>query len=174
MKRQTLEERFWPKVDMSPGQGPKGDCLFWIGACGGNGNYGQIVREGLAERAHRVAYEMHHNVRLKPVREGGPLVCHSCDQVRCVNYEHLFLGSDADNAQDMVRKGRQGPRRDACGEANTQAKLKPDQVLAIRRDDRGYSEIAKSFAIAKSSVRMIKTRKRWPHLKEEVLHDDKT
>lgn len=172
MSRQTLEERFWSKVNRASGQGPKGNCLFWIGACGANGNYGQIVREGVVERAHRVAYELHHDVRLKPVCEGGPLVCHSCDQPRCINHEHLFLGSDADNAQDMVRKGRQGPRRVARGELNNQARLRPDQVFAIRRDGRSQPEIAKSFAIAKSMVSMIKTRKRWPHLPEEVLTND--
>lgn len=169
MKRRSLEARFWSKVDFSPDQGPKGDCLFWLGACGGNNNYGQIVRDGLVERAHRVAYEMKHGIRLVPVREGGPLVCHTCDQPRCINHEHLFLGTDADNARDMIQKGRQGPRRNARGESNNQAKLKPDQVIAIFRDRRGYPEIAKDFAIAASTVGMIKTRKRWPHLTIEVL-----
>lgn len=166
MRGQSLETRFWSKVDCSPGQGPNGDCLFWIGSI--VSGYGQIMCEGVVEYAHRVAYQMKHGIRLVRVRDGGPLVCHTCDQRRCINDEHLFLGTNTDNMQDMIRKGRQ-VIRDNRGEANPLSKLKPGQVIAIRADGRSYSKIADDFAIAVSTVCQIKHRKLWPHLTEEVL-----
>ncbi|MCK9428727.1 MAG: hypothetical protein M0R17_01795 [Candidatus Omnitrophica bacterium] len=54
-------------------------------------------------RAHRLSYELSNNVVLTKEQ----LVCHSCDTPACVNPKHLFSGSQNDNVQDKVRKGRQ-------------------------------------------------------------------
>lgn len=63
--------------------------------------YGQIEHCGRALRAHRVAYELANG----PIPL-GMVICHSCDNPRCVNVDHLFIGTQADNMADMVAKGR--------------------------------------------------------------------
>lgn len=102
----TLEERFWAKVDKTPGQGRNGDCWAWIGAKNKRGygifNKGKTaLKKSVVLPAHRMAYEIHMGVSAADL-----LVCHKCDNPSCVNPEHFFLGTHKDNAQDMSAKGR--------------------------------------------------------------------
>lgn len=95
-KRPTAEVRFWKYVDK---QGDN-DCWDWIGAINQSG-YGSFSNMGKRVGSHRFSYELHNG----SIPE-GMFVCHSCDNRRCVNPAHLWIGTNQDNIDDMYSKGR--------------------------------------------------------------------
>lgn len=154
---ENLEEdlkRFWEKV-------PKlheHQCWEWKASTfSGYGEF-KILRRRL--KAHRVSYILHYE-RLIPE---GMFVCHSCDNKKCVNPNHLWLGTNKDNQLDNVKKGRVGSRK---GEMCFTSKLTDSQVLEIRRlCSKGIKQykIAKMFNIHPPQVSRIKNRYRWDHI----------
>lgn len=94
-----LPRSFWSKVELDPASG----CWFWTASTRGRG-YGQASVPGGRKRqdyAHRVAYTY-----LVGEIPPGLVVRHACDVRRCVNPDHLSLGTAADNSRDMVERGR--------------------------------------------------------------------
>ncbi len=96
----TVEERnklFWDKVEIING------CWLWMASRRSPKGYGQVVRYGKPQSAHRVSWELANG----PIPK-GLCVLHKCDNPPCVNPSHLFLGTPKDNADDSIRKGRRG------------------------------------------------------------------
>ena len=134
---------------------PNSGCWLWINAINRQG-YGRFRVEGIHKRAHRVSYEMY----VAPIPKGMQCL-HHCDIPGCVNPDHLFIGTVADNAADMMAKGRNNPVK---GEAHGASKLIEAQVLAIREDSRLQRVIASDYNVDKSLISYIKTRKIWSHI----------
>jgi HNH endonuclease len=149
MKNQI--EKFWLKTRAIGRY-----CIEWIGGRDARG-YGQFYYK----KAHRFAWEITYG----PIPEGMH-VLHRCDNTWCVNPDHLFLGTHADNHADKVRKGRQ-----ARGETHGCAKLTEDQVREIRAmasdglSKRGTAQrIAEMFGITRIHVYYICSRRSWRHV----------
>lgn len=122
-------DRIWDDDDV---------CWEWRGA---NGRYGQFGYQGGNYLAHRVAYLM----KRGPV-DSADVVCHHCDNPSCVRPEHLFLGTHADNADDMLDKGRGGDRVGRRVRPSEDALDQPGLVsLDAYRDDDDPQEFDDDF-----------------------------
>ena len=152
-----LTSRFWSHVDR------RSDDECWEWTATKRYEYGFLrVWElpGHPEiRAHRISWWL-----TRGAIPENTYVLHACDNPGCVNPNHLSLGSAADNAQDMVRKGRHGSKR---GEKNHFTRLKEDEVKEIRRLTlAGVSvhELAEQFGVSKSCIYMIRQGHNWKHV----------
>lgn len=75
-------------------------CVEWTGSIGTNG-YGRISYKGKRYSTHRLSYLVFNNID-----PGNLFVCHSCDNKKCINKDHLWLGTCQENLLDMKIKGR--------------------------------------------------------------------
>lgn len=129
------------------------DCWYWVGARDEAG-YG-IFAHSQHLRAHRTAFHL-----FKGEIPLGMKVLHKCDVRCCVNPDHLFLGTQADNVRDMVLKGR-ARTSSRFGEDNPAAKLTKESIKAIRLERETnktpYNKIASSYGVsAMTAYRAIK------------------
>jgi hypothetical protein len=111
-------DKFWAKTSPQPN-----GCIYWNGYRPG-GRYGALNVAGRARKAHRHAWILTHGDI-----PDGLSVLHRCDVPHCVNPEHLFLGTNADNVRDKVAKGRAAR---LAGERNPSATITDADIRALR------------------------------------------
>lgn len=128
-------------------------CIEW--GAGKSSGYGRLRISGRMKFAHREAYELHYGAIPNCFH-----VLHRCDNPACINPEHLFLGTHADNMADKSQKERQ-----ARGEGNGIAKLSEADVLAIRQAG-GVTQraLAREYGVNQAQIWRIQNRKQWKHL----------
>jgi len=128
------------------------DCRNWISARAGH--YGAVQINGIKYRAHRLAWINAHGA-VPP----GFHVLHKCDNPRCINLDHLWLGTDADNHADKKQKGRA-----LRGEQIRQARLNAEQVLEIRKSAPTIKKMAARYGVSRETIRKIRNRLTWRHI----------
>lgn len=134
---------------------PNSGCWLWAGAIAATG-YGVVAVNGKNKRAHRLSYEAANNALLPST----VVVCHRCDTPSCVNPEHLFAGSQADNVRDCLLKDRRrgAPPRDGF------SRITPEAVIAIRASSLTKDELAAMYGINRRNIQKIRNRKSWSHI----------
>lgn len=148
-------ERFWARVTKTPG------CWLRSGASAGPSGYAVFrrARHGAMVYAHRYSWETAYGAVPQ-----GLNVLHRCDTPRCVRPDHLFVGTQQDNVDDMMAKGRDGPRPVFRGSEHPEAKLTEEMVRRIRRDERPAKAWAAELGVTTTCVYHARNRKTWRHV----------
>lgn len=165
----TTEQRFWSHVNKTD------YCWLWTGSKRNKG-YGAFVwaDRGLIVqgRAHRYSWELVNG----PIPKG--LCClHRCDTPACVNPDHLWIGTKAENNRDMWLKGRHVAGGTYCGEGKYKrgekhhnSVLSFEVVTAIRNDHKiglGYIRLGKKYGVSMSCARKVVKGITWKHVPEK-------
>lgn len=148
----TAYERFLTHINIRDNE-----CWEWKGDLDTKG-YGNFCyykdNKRTRVRAHRASWEFAHGKI-----ENNYFVCHKCDNRRCVNPEHLFLGTQKDNIADCLNK-----KRFIIGEKCKSSKLKESQVKDIfkfKMEGKTAKELVSIFLVSQTQIYRILNKKRW-------------
>lgn len=154
-KPKSPEIRFWNKVKKDSDD----KCWEWLGSKYYNG-YGQFYERPNKIVAHRYSYELHYG----KINDTTLVVCHKCDNRKCVNPNHLFLGTQSDNLKDMVSKGRR-VHSSRKGTNNGMCKLTEKEVEDIRKrytnEKISAKLLGKEYGISESQTLRIINNESW-------------
>ena len=145
-RRKSLREKFEGKVAV----GGENECWRWLGHT--KKGYG-VINCSIAPKhrlAHRVAYELAHNVELQPEQK----VLHACDNPACCNPNHLRIGTQTDNMNDRASRGRWKGK----------SKLSPEQVIDIRRSVESAQQLSRRYSVVTRTIYAIRKRRSWKHV----------
>ena len=152
-------ERFEAKFQKSDG------CWLWRAGVDKSG-YGRFRIGQNKVRAHRASYEFY-----KSSIPADMVVRHACDNPRCVNPEHLLIGTHKDNTQDAIDRGRfakgkavLGNRRSYAGSAHPGAKLTEEMARKAFDDSRTHALIASELGVTRAAISHLKRGVTWSHL----------
>ena len=144
-----MADRFWSKVKKSKG------CWEWQ-ACTNEAGYGIVGVGGKrTDRAHRVSWRL----RYGEIPE-GLFVLHRCDNRKCVRPSHLFVGTNQDNVDDMVAKGRNSPPPPMAGW--NKIKLHEETIAQLGKVP--DTELARTIGVSKHKIQRERNRRGIPAL----------
>lgn len=158
-----FEDRFWVRVDRAK----EDECWEWQGSLDSSG-YGNLSESGKQGAAHRQAWELEHG------NPGDDWVLHTCDNKKCVNPNHLYLGDHTQNMADAWDRGLMTPNNnlppieERGGEDAPGAKLSKKEAQEVKEmiGDKTQEEIAIEYGITQTTVSQIKLGQTWECLEE--------
>lgn len=139
--------RFWDRVEMQTERQPNG-CHIFTGSKDENG-YGRISNGTKLVRVHREVYQKHHGQLQR-----HQFVCHKCDTPACINIEHLFCGTHADNMADKAAKGR---NRSGWRKLNQE---KIEAICAALKEGVSGAALARIYGVSSACISHVKHKKR--------------
>lgn len=151
--RVPVEVLFFARV----GEPTDGGCMEWQGCRQpppGHA-YGRFLHEGRSRYAHRIAWQLMYG----PIPNGMD-VLHRCDNPPCVNPEHLWLGTHADNMRDAANKGRV-PGRSMPGESHPNAKLTWAAVDDVRASNLSSKALAAKYGVTVGCIQEVRNGTTW-------------
>ena len=152
-KPRSIEERLFAKVTKTDG------CWIWTASKDKKG-YGRLmVKEG-DRHVPRLAHRLSYLCLVGPIPD-GQFVCHRCDNPACVNPAHLWLGSNRDNAYDMISKGRWKQPPVLPGERNPCSKLTREAVEEIRSVVGNTKALAEKYGVSITAVKRARNGQGW-------------
>ena len=136
-------------------------CWIFLGALNEKG-YGIVGNGGRGDgndRAHRITYRKHKGDIPK-----GIFVCHICDVPACCNPDHLFLGTNKENHEDMVKKERHIYPPHKPGSLNGKSKLSEETAKYIKYSNQRPVALFNELGISLSTICNIKNGRTWKHI----------
>lgn len=153
-------DRFYLKTKLDSKTG----CIEWIGSINAWG-YGCFSYKCKSHLAHRFIYQSINEVDIS-----GMLICHHCDNPKCVNINHLFIGTNQDNVNDMMKKGRWIPLK--SHEAYF-SKLNYEDIDKIRseiKNGKSNRSLALKFNVSDSTISSIKLNRTWKNIQQHEVN----
>jgi hypothetical protein len=154
LRPRDFDSRFWDNTDRSNG------CWVWQGHIDKSTGYGSITIDHETFATHRIAYEVYNGVKIP----SGKMVLHSCNNRRCINPEHLRVGTQEDNMQDMIESGN------SCrGEKNGNSIYTEKQMTEIKtymkENPHSLAWISRTLGIPYPTIKDIAHGRIWGWLK---------
>ena len=141
-------------------------CWKCLSHCTDKDGYVRIRYKGKHDRLFRVLYQQKYGKILK-----GLVLRHLCNNAWCVNIEHLKVGTQKENYQDMVNCGRSRKGKKNLklyGERNHNHKLSEKQIKEIYLSDLSYNMLAKIYNVTSTNISYIKNKKQWKWLTDTL------
>ena len=163
-----LNSRFWSKVDV---RGPD-ECWEWQAYAPirwGAPSYGHYWHNKRNVGAHQYSAMLKYNMSYEDLSKSKLFVLHSCDNPKCVNPDHLSLGTAKDNTRQMHERGRAylGPKCYLPGVSNPSAVLTEQQAIQIKyHEDRSQvsKKVGVKYGVSGLTIRKIWQNISWKHI----------
>lgn len=134
---------------------PASECWEWTASILRTG-YGSFSVNNKVTLAHRWAYQQY----VGPIPK-GLFVCHTCDNRKCVNPDHLFIGTHRDNIIDASKKGRlKGIKRNP----HHLTELQVIEIIKLLQFSKAYTSIARIFSVSRQAIYLIDRNRSWKYL----------
>jgi len=130
--------------------------------CANRQGYGVVRHDGKTQLLHRLVYCQANSLSIADIK--NKVIRHTCDNARCIEPTHLLIGSQLDNVQDMICRGRNSPPPHRSGGLHTMSKLTFAEVRAIRAEYQSGArqiDLARKFGVSAQNISLIVKNKIW-------------